>query len=55
MASNVAARPLVSIAIPESGAARLALRFFPALGGSLPPWLSPRRLAAAQIFFQAEN
>ncbi len=35
MASNLAARPLVSIAMPQSGAARLAVQIALVVGGSL--------------------
>jgi biotin transport system substrate-specific component len=42
MASNVAARPLVSIAMPESGVVRLAVQVLLVVGGSLLLWLSAK-------------
>ena len=42
MASNIAARPLVSLAMPESGAARLAVQICLVVAGSLLLWLSAK-------------
>jgi biotin transport system substrate-specific component len=42
MASNVAQAPLVSIAVPQSGPARLAVQILLVIGGSLILWLSAR-------------
>jgi biotin transport system substrate-specific component len=40
--TNVAQRPLVSIAMPESGAARLLVQILLVVGGSLLLWLSAK-------------
>ena len=42
MTSNVAQHPLVSIAVPESGPARLAVQVLLVVGGSLLLWLSAK-------------
>ena len=42
MTSNVAQHPLVSIAVPESGSARLAVQVLLVVGGSLLLWLSAK-------------
>ncbi len=42
MATNLAQHPLVSIAVPESGPARLAVQVLLVVGGSLLLWLSAR-------------
>jgi biotin transport system substrate-specific component len=40
--TNVAQRPLVSIAMPESGAARLVVQILLVVGGSILLWLSAK-------------
>lgn len=42
MAANVAQAPLVSIAVPQSGPARLVVQVLLVIGGSLLLWLSAR-------------
>jgi biotin transport system substrate-specific component len=42
MAANVAQAPLVSIAVPQSGPARLVVQILLVIGGSLLLWLSAR-------------
>jgi biotin transport system substrate-specific component len=42
MASNVAQAPLVSIAVPQSGPARLAVQVALVIGGSILLWLSAK-------------
>jgi biotin transport system substrate-specific component len=42
MATNIAQRPLVSIAMPESGVSRLAVQILLVIAGSILLWLSAR-------------